>query len=77
MDSYGERERRRRREAQEAEWRRSMLDAGGFNPDELTEQGRRILAWPLFRHEPRPSGAQFRFPRARARGAPSHASTTP
>jgi hypothetical protein len=45
MDSYGERERRRRRAAQEAEWRRSMLDAGCFNPDELSEQGRRILAW--------------------------------
>jgi hypothetical protein len=44
MDSYGERERRRRR-AQEAEWRRSMLDAGSINPDELSEQGRRILAW--------------------------------
>jgi hypothetical protein len=45
MDSYGERERRRMRAAQEAEWRRSMLDAGGFNPDDLSEQGRRILAW--------------------------------
>jgi hypothetical protein len=45
MDSYGERERRRMRAVQSAEWRRSMLDAGSVDPDELSEQGRRILAW--------------------------------
>jgi hypothetical protein len=40
-----ERERRRRMAAQSARWRHQMLDAGSIDPDQLSERGRRILAW--------------------------------
>ena len=40
-----EMERRSIRAVEAAEWQRRMLRAGGIDPEHLSEQGRRILAW--------------------------------
>ena len=48
MTSFWAKDEERRiaaRAIEEAEWLRRMADAGGIDPDQLSEQGRRILAW--------------------------------